>query len=168
MEPWEIHPALVHFPIALLLGAVAVDIYARARHSVGAGQVAAGLLIAGVLTGLVTGLAGLLAFYTVPSAHTEAAHDRVIWHLGLALASVVLFAGVAWLRWRGRRDLPSAGTLVAGLVAAVLLGVAGYLGGQIVYHGGMGIEPQILSGDLKHHHHEADHSHAETGDHHDH
>src|SRR5262249_41830512 len=104
MEPWEIHPSLVHFPIALLLGGVALDLYARARGSVTAGQVATGLYIAGVLLGLVTGLAGFLAFFTVPAAHTEQAHDRVIWHLSFALASVVLFAGVAWLRWRGRRE----------------------------------------------------------------
>ena len=65
--------------------------------------------VAGVLSGLVTGLAGFLAFFTVPSSHTETAHDRVIWHLALALASVLLFAGVAWVRWRGRRELPPAG-----------------------------------------------------------
>lgn len=26
--PWEAHPATVHFPIAFLLGAVALDLYA--------------------------------------------------------------------------------------------------------------------------------------------
>jgi uncharacterized membrane protein len=153
MELWEIHPALVHFPIALLLSAVCLDLYARVRQRVVAGQVATGLFIAGVLSGLVAGLAGLVAFFTVPAAHTELAHDRVIWHLSFALASVVLFAVVAWLRWRGWRELPSVGTLAVAVVAAVLLGVAGYLGGHIVYHGGMGIDPAILAPELKEHHH---------------
>jgi hypothetical protein len=31
MELWEIHPSLVHFPIALLIAALCADIYARAR-----------------------------------------------------------------------------------------------------------------------------------------
>jgi uncharacterized membrane protein len=159
MQPWEIHPSLVHFPIALLLSGVAADLYARARHSV----TAAGLLIAGVLVGLVTGLAGFLAFFTVPSSHTETAHDRILWHLALALASVLLFAGVTWVRWRGRRDLPSPGALVGEVAAALLLGVAGYLGGHIVYHGGMGIEPNILSPELRHHAHEAGEQHTGTG-----
>ncbi len=167
MEPWEIHPSIVHFPIALLLSAVALDIYARARGSAGAGRAAVGLFVAGVLTGLVTGLAGVLAFYTAPSAHTEAAHDRVIWHLGLALASVVLFAVVAFVRWRGRRELPSTGALLAGVVAALLLTAAGYLGGHIVYHGGMGIDPNILAPELKQHHHEGGERPHPGGDHHE-
>ena len=41
------------------------------RGSLSAGHVATGLYLAGVLMGLVSGLAGVLAFYTVPSAHTE-------------------------------------------------------------------------------------------------
>jgi uncharacterized membrane protein len=102
---------------------------------------------------LFAGLAGLLAFYTVPSAHTEQAHDQVIWHLGLALASVVLFAAVAWVRWRSRRVLPSAGSLLAGVIAVGLLAAAGYLGGHIVYHGAMGVEPDLLSPQLTEQHH---------------
>jgi uncharacterized membrane protein len=170
MELWEIHPSLVHFPIALLIAGLCTDFYARARHSLGAGHVATGLYVGGVAMGLVTGLAGLLAFYTVPSAHTEGAHDQVIWHLGLALASVVLFAGVAWIRWRGWSELPSAGSLVAGVVAVGLLTVAGYLGGHIVYHGAMGVEPDLLSPRLTQHHHggTSEVQQAYAGDHHRH
>jgi uncharacterized membrane protein len=117
--------------------------------------------------GLVTGLAGLLAFYTVPSAHTEQARDQVVWHLGLALASVVLFAGVAWLRWRGWRELPSVGSLVVSVVAVGLLIAAGYLGGHIVYHGAMGVEPDLLSRELTQQHHSGANvvQHASGGDH---
>jgi uncharacterized membrane protein len=152
MEPWEIHPSLVHFPIALLIAALCTDVYARARRSLSAGQVATGLYVAGVVAGLVTGLAGFLAFYTVPSAHTEQARDQVVWHLSLALGSVVLFGGVAWVRWRGWRELPSVSSLAVSLVAVGLLTAAGYLGGHIVYHGAMGIEPDLLSPQLTQHH----------------
>jgi uncharacterized membrane protein len=168
VELWEIHPSLVHFPIGLLVAALCTDLYARARHSPSAGHVGTGLYVAGVASGLVTGLAGALAFYTVPSAHTEQAHDQVIWHLGLALASVVLFAGVAWIRWRGWNELPSVGSLVVSLVAVGLLVAAGYLGGHIVYHGAMGIEPDLLSPRLTQHHQTGadETTHASTGDHH--
>jgi len=170
MEPWEIHPSLVHFPIALLTAGLCTDIYARARRNLSAGHVATGLYVAGVVTGLVTGLAGLLAFYTVPSAHTEQAHGQVIWHLGLALASVVLFAGVAWVRWRGWGELPSVGLLVLSLVAVGLLTAAGYLGGHIVYHGAMGDEPGLLSPRLTQQHHSgaAEQQHASVRDYHGH
>jgi len=145
MELWEIHPSLVHFPIALLIAGLCTDVYARARRSLSAGHAATGLYVGGVVMGLVTGLAGVLAFYTVPSAHTEQARDQLIWHLGLALVSVVLFAGVAWVRWRGWNALPSVGSLAVSLVAVALLTAAGYLGGHIVYHGAMGVEPNLLS-----------------------
>ena len=164
MELWEIHPSLVHFPIALLIAGLCTDLYARARRSPSAGHVATGLYVAGVATGLVTGLAGVLAFYTVPSAHTEQAHDQVVWHLGLALASVVLFAGVAWVRWRGWSELPSIGSLVVSLVAVGLLTAAGYLGGHIVYHGAMGIEPDLLSPRLTQHHQSGAHEAPRTSD----
>src|SRR5262245_20848989 len=149
MELWEIHPSLVHFPIALLIAGLCVDLYAWSRGSLSAGHVATGLYVAGVLMGLVTGLAGLLAFYTVPSTHTEQAHNEVIWHLGLALASVLLFAGVAWMHWRGWRELPSAGSVALSVVAVGLLAAAGYLGGHIVYHGAMGVEPNLVSAQLQ-------------------
>ena len=171
MEPWEIHPSLVHFPIALLIAGLCTDLYARARRSLSAGHVATGLYVAGVVAGLVTGLAGVLAFYTVPSAHTEQAHDQVLWHLGLALAAVVLFAVVAWVRWRGWGELPSVGALVVSVVAVGLLTAAGYLGGHIVYHGAMGVEPDLLSPRLAKHHHGggADETqHVSGGDHHGH
>lgn len=153
MELWEIHPSLVHFPIGLLIAGLCADLYARARRNLSAGHIATGLYVSGVVAGLVTGLAGMLAFYTVPSSHTEQAHDQVVWHLGLALASVVLFAGVAWVRWRGWSELPSDGSLVVGLVAVGLLIAAGYLGGHIVYHGAMGVEPHLLSPQLTQHPH---------------
>jgi uncharacterized membrane protein len=167
IEIWEIHPSLVHFPIALFLSAVVLDLYAWARGQLPSAQVATGLLIAGVLMGLLTGLAGFLAFYTVPSTHTEQAHDLVVWHLGLALAAVVLFAVAAFVRWRAWQIPPAAWTRVVELVAAGLLVAAGYLGGHIVYHGGMGIDPDILSSQLKedHHHHESSDQHPDQGEH---
>jgi uncharacterized membrane protein len=73
IEPWELHPMLVHFPIAFLIGGVLLDLYAWARGSAALMHVATELLIAGVLTGLVTAAAGWLALETVP-AHTEQAH----------------------------------------------------------------------------------------------
>jgi uncharacterized membrane protein len=69
-QPWEIHPALNHLPIALLLGGVILDLWAWGRGRPALAQVATGMLVAGVLTGVLTALAGLLAYFTVP-AHTE-------------------------------------------------------------------------------------------------
>ena len=166
MPLWEIHTSLVHFPIALLLSAVALDLYAAWRRQVGLARVATGLIVAGVLLGLLTGLAGSLAFFTAPDTHTEEAHHRVYWHLGLALGSVVLFAVAALVRWRSWAVLPSGGIVLLGVIAGGLLIAAGYLGGDVVYHGGWGITPGILSPELRegHHHGESHGGHDGHGD----
>lgn len=50
--PWEWHPSTVHFPIAFLVGAVALDLYAwwrgRADHARIATGLMAGCVVAGV------------------------------------------------------------------------------------------------------------------------
>lgn len=72
--PWEWHPATVHFPVAFLLGAVALDLYAWHRGRADLVRAATGLIAAGTLLGLVAVATGLLAFFTVP-AHTAEAHN---------------------------------------------------------------------------------------------
>jgi uncharacterized membrane protein len=171
MTAWEVHPALVHFPIALLICALFLDLYAGWRHQLILDPVVTGLYVAGIAFGIVTALAGLLAFYTAPPAHTQNAHHLLYWHLGLAVGSVLLFTLIAWRRWARwtRRQLPPSTTSrLLSIVAATVLGVAAYLGGMIVYHGGYGIDPHILSQQLKEHHHHGGDHHAEEPTEHQH
>lgn len=144
IEPWELHPMLVHFPIAFLLGGVAVSLYARWRGRPALEQTATVLLIAGVLSGVVTALAGLLALYTVPDSHTEEAHYLMGWHLWLQAASLVLFACAAWLRWRARDAPPGFAVRAVGWVAAVVLVIGSGVSGYTVYHGGAGIDAALM------------------------
>ena len=157
LEPWELHPALNHFPIAFLLGAVILDLYAWWWGKESLLPIATGLLVAGVLTGVITALSGLLSFFTVP-AHTLRAHELMYWHLAIQAASLLLFAWSAWLRWRGRISSPTVGARAIGLVAAALLSVGSAIGGYIVYHGGAGVDPMILAPELR-----GGHSHLGQG-----
>lgn len=154
IEPWELHPMLVHFPIAFLLGGVLLDLYAWARGSAALMHVATELLIAGVITGLATAAAGWLAIETVP-AHTEQAHMLMYWHLYVQLASVGLFAVVCYLRWRRWDAAPGGAARVLGWVAAIGLSVGAGIGGYVVYHGGAGVMPKLLAPEVieSHHHH---------------
>jgi uncharacterized membrane protein len=157
IEPWEIHPMLVHFPIAFLLGGVALDLYAGRRpERLGLVRTATGLLVAGVLTGVAAALAGVWAFFVVP-AHTDEAHRLMYWHLGVQLAALVLFGYVAWVRWRDRAGAPTRAARVAGWVGALALTVGSGIGGYIVYHGGAGVEPRLLAPDLHGGHPHGDH-----------
>ncbi|MHB1033421.1 MAG: DUF2231 domain-containing protein [Pirellulales bacterium] len=167
--PWEIHPALVHFPIALLLCGVALDLYAWWRRRSDLERIATGLLAAGVLTGVLAALAGFLAWWTMPSSHTEEAHVLMYWHLGLQVVSIVSFAWVVLVRWLRRQPSPSNSSRGVGLIAAAILVVGAYLGGSVVYHGGAGIDPAILAPELRGHHHGAEgHGHPSSSEpHHD-
>jgi uncharacterized membrane protein len=140
--PWEIHPATVHFPIAFLIGGVLLDLWAMRRPGSGLARIATGLLVTGVITGLFVGLAGLLAFFTLPESHTEASHNAMYWHLGIQVVALLLFAGVCWARWGAA--VPGIGARVVGWVATVLLVVGSAFGGWIVYHGGAGIDADLM------------------------
>jgi uncharacterized membrane protein len=144
--PWEAHPPTVHFPIAFLLGAVALDLYAWRRGRADLARVATGLLVAGVIAGVVAAAAGLLAFFTVP-AHTEEAHRLMYWHLGLMVGVLAVFAGVAVARRRA--GPPGPGSRVAGLLGAAVLLAGAYLGGGLVYRGGAGVDPAVLAPEVR-------------------
>lgn len=146
LPPWEAHPATVHFPIAFLIGAAALDLYAWWKGRADLARIATGLTAAGVATGVVAAATGLLAFFTVP-AHTPEAHRLMYWHLGVVAAAVTVFAGVAVAR--RRNEPPAAWARIVGLFGAVVLLVGAYLGGSLVYRGGAGVDPAILAPEVR-------------------
>jgi uncharacterized membrane protein len=146
MRTWEIHPAVVHFPIAFLLGGVALDLFGL--HSEAAVAAATYLLLAGLATGAVSAVTGVISYYTVPGNHTEQAHQRIYWHIWAMVTAVVLFAVVCFVRWQNP-SVVSPLIRGLGLAAAAILTFGGYVGGKLVYQGGLGIEPTILKPDLR-------------------
>lgn len=160
MHLWEIHPAVVHFPLAFILAAAALDLRALITQRPRPDAVAAGLLLAGAITGLVAAPLGLLAYFTVP-AHTEGAHRMMFWHGGLAVATIVLALPVGAVRWRRRSVSASPLLRLATVACAVLVGITGFLGGHIILRGGAGVDPAILSEEVRTgHSHQHGHEHG--------
>jgi len=169
MNTWELHPAFVHFPIALLLSGVVLDLYGWRKKREDLSRVAFGLLVAGVIMGLLTIITGVMAYYTVP-AHTEAAHERMTWHIWIQSIAIGVFGLMCLLRWKHRKSLVAPRALFLSVSAAVLLIVGSYLGAWIVYRGGAGVDPAILSHAVReghHHHHGGDADTDHDSDHHD-
>jgi len=137
-----------------------LDLCAGWRHQENLTRAATAMILTGILTGLLTGVAGFLAFLTV-TAHTEKAHDLMYWHLAIQLASILIFAIVVWRRWQTVGP-PTGTTRLFGVFASVLLLVGSYIGGTIVYQGGAGVNPQILSAEVREHSHGGNghHSHS--------
>jgi len=153
-KPWELHPMLVHFPIAFLLGATVLMFWAVRRPSEMLHRSVAGLLLAGVFFGWLAAAAGGLAYFTVP-AHTEEGHGLMLWHLGFGLTVLSLFTWVSIARWRRRETSATKLQLVVTFVGVVLLMLTGHVGGLIVFRHGAGVDPKILSREIR-----GGHSHA--------
>lgn len=146
----NIHPFLVHFPVALFTAALFADVLLVARFRKGWLDRAAlsGFAIAAVLS-LATAWSGKLAADSLTPGLDEAAAAAVGNHGDWAFATVVLFFAVALVRlealWRDRANpLPRLNrarllSLPLALVAeGCLLATAGR-GGELVYRHGVGV-----------------------------
>ena len=142
--PWpfpmeSVHPMVVHFPIALLLAAVGLDLAALGLKRPGLHRVALWNLALGTLG------AGL-AVATGLQAEDVAKHSFEIWqvialHKRLGISTLIL--GLMTVSWRlAKRDrLTSRArilTTLAMLAMTMTLAYGAYLGGRLVYEFGVG------------------------------
>lgn len=146
MSIWELHPAVIHFPIAFLIGGVVLDLFGSRKEPLV--RAATYLILAGIVAAVVAIATGLIAFYTVPANHTQHAHDWIMYHLYANLTAAVLFVIVGIARWR-RPAVISPIIRGLGVVAMLVLFAGAYIGGDVVYHGGMGIDEAILKPGLR-------------------
>jgi len=160
----HLHPIVIHFPLALLLSGGLFSLASRLiRHEEtrNAFQVAgAWNFRIGVLSLLPALLTGWAAYQTV--AHDAPSHAAMTLHRNWALATGVVFLGVAAWRDRGK-DWPSGWLTWIGLVLGlVLLGVTGYLGGNLVYRHGLGVQSLPASEGKAHSHDSEGHGHGDA------
>lgn len=135
------HPAAVHFPIAL--GITATLLFALAASGRGGPAIAPAarlLLQLAALAALVTAVLGWLAFESVD--HDAAGHAVMLRHRAWALASAGGLILVAlWESWRQARKLPvSRLSWLPMLLVAGGLAHTGWLGGEMVYRHGIGVD----------------------------
>jgi uncharacterized membrane protein len=155
----NVHPMIVHFPIAFLTAFLLLEIIGVTRKSVAVRQVASGMLYLGALGAVAAAVAGLIAEETVP--HGAAVHEIMEWHerLGLTVATLSVALAV-WRAVSGARFSRMAQALhlfLAGIVAACLFFGAD-LGGLMVYQYGVGVQ-SLQQADDHHHQHAAGHDH---------
>jgi uncharacterized membrane protein len=131
-----LHPAAVHFPIALLsLGLVPAFLSRRgARPELS--FAASWLLWLGTLSAWVAAGLGVLAESTAP--HVPAAWEALADHKALGLWTAGVFTVLALWRWRWPRKGPAL-FLVAWFAAAGLIFATAKEGGEVVFTHGMGV-----------------------------
>lgn len=134
-----LHPMLIHFPVAALIGLVATDLaYIFTADPFWA---RAGLWLAGTgaLGGWISGLAGLVDLTTVPRIR------RLVSAWSHAILAVMLLS-LATFNWLLRVDGPESRILPWGvyvsLLTALLIFVTAVFGARLVYEYAVGVDTE--------------------------
>lgn len=160
------HPLFVHFPIALLLSAIAfylLGILFRRESLLGTGK---WTLFAGTVSAVVTVWTGLQAANTV--AHGGDTHQIMMAHqyLGFAVLGISTVLSV-WVIFT-KANLPQKGKEFF-FIALILLGFViiqqSDLGGRMVFLNGVGVGKKSMMAEESHSH---DQDGEEAADHHNH
>lgn len=131
-----IHPMLIPYPFALLSSAAAFDVSASVAGRPSLAQTASHLSTAGLVSALVAAVPGLIDYFGTVPRHTKARRSAT--QHALLNVSALLCFGLAETRRRDDATLPQTG-LALEVVGTGLLSVAGWLGGELVYHDQMGV-----------------------------
>lgn len=132
----EVHPSVVHFPIAFLPLAIGADAIGRAtdnRSLMAVGRTAIALAAGGAA---IAGATGLIAQQEVDA--DGRALDLLVTHRNLNLVALAGATALAVTRWTAKK--PGIGYLLAGLASVALVGYTAYLGGHMVYEYGVGVK----------------------------
>ena len=133
-----IHPMLVALPIGLWIFSLASDvIYAMGWGGVTWKETALFTMAGGIVGALLAAVPGLIDLLSITNGKVK---KIGIWHMSLNLVVVALYAINFWFRYSAS---VSAGTTIwLSVIGIGLLGVSGWLGGEMVYVHGVAVEPQ--------------------------
>lgn len=136
-----IHPAITDFPIALLPLALLWDAIALWQNGDFWWKAAFWTLVAGLAAALPTATTGFLDYVTLD--RSSRAFRTATSHMLVMLTAVSLFAGSAVAQGGPSEVSGGQAALVVSLaiLGVLLLGVGGWLGGELVYREGVGVEP---------------------------
>ena len=133
-----LHPMLVVYPLGLLSTAVIFDLIHMINNNPTLSVVSYWMIAAGLVGGLLAAVIGLWEWLAVPD--DSRAKGVGMWH-GLGNATiVVLFALSWWLRTGVQDNAPSALAFILSLLGFGLALVTGWLGGELVYRLGIGVD----------------------------
>jgi len=151
----NIHPLFIHFPIALLSVSLLFEVVGTIRKNQALQNAGWWTFVVGVVALAAAITTGLIAESTV--AHTDEAHDLILQHRNLGIASGIFF--VVLLIWRvaQKGELPVSVVFrsiypVIFVLAVALLLTGAHLGGKLVYEFGVGTSISAAS----HHDHDDD------------
>lgn len=132
-----IHPMLIPFPVASLVGVLVSDLIFSANGNTFWAEASRWLLLVGVVTGALAAIFGLIDFLTIRRVREY----RIAWihFLGNAAAIVLSLINLL-LRPNPTDGIPTVGIILSVVVALILV-VTGWLGGELSYRHKIGVLP---------------------------
>jgi uncharacterized membrane protein len=125
-----LHPLLVTFPIAFLVGALGTDVGYWMTGDLFWARASIWLIGAGFISGIVAGLAGTLDFLRIDRVRQR----RAGWFHMIGNVAALVLTLVNWiLRLNSQAAAIVPTGLVISLVVASLLGITGWYGAELIY-----------------------------------
>ncbi len=123
-----VHPILIPFPIVLFVLALVSDVVARFDTTAPLAKLGTLFVGAGLATGILAAIAGILDFRTAQLDHAARRAGRK--HLIVAIALLVIFNVDLALRMRSPDNNA---ILPITIVGTVVLAIVGFIGGHLVF-----------------------------------
>jgi uncharacterized membrane protein len=131
-----IHPMLIPFPIVCFIGVLVTDIVFLNNHDAGWATASRYLLGIGIVMAALAAVAGLTDF--MGSDRIRSLGDAVK-HMLANVTAVVLEIVNFFVRLNNNDAIGGIGIILSAIVVLILL-YSGWLGGQLVYRHGVGVD----------------------------
>jgi uncharacterized membrane protein len=132
------HPMIIPYPFAFLSGAAAFDVAAAALDNDRLADTARHLTTTGIAMALVAAVPGLIDYVTtVPAGKPRNTATK---HMISNLTALACFAAAANARGDDRQARPA--VLALELIGTAMLSIGGWLGGSLVYHHDIAVDPR--------------------------
>ena len=164
----NIHPLLVHFPIAFLSAFFVLDLAGSLFKKPNWRSVAGWLLYLGAIASVFTAAAGLIAAHSVPHGSDVHGFMENHEHYGITVVILALLLS-AWRAIKHGVIMGAANTLFL-ILAGIMCGIMALgadLGGLMVYRYGVAVSAVKMSPESLMHMHDSDDDHQHIHDHHE-
>jgi uncharacterized membrane protein len=131
-----IHPMIVVLPMGLWIFSLVADLIAFIGWRTPWHEVALYTMAGGVVGAFIAAVPGLIDLFSIKEKKSR---GLAVYHLIVNLLATVLFAFNVYLR--ATRDLGDILPLSLSIAAIALMGIGGWLGGELVYVHGVGVDP---------------------------
>lgn len=140
-----LHPLLVTFPIAFLIGAFLTDLAFQGTSDAFWARASIWLIGAGLVGGVLAALAGFIDF--LASARIRSL--SLVWYhlIGNAIA-LVLSAISLYLRIASEAPVVTGTELFLSVLVVVIFAVTGWLGGELVFRHGVGMAAERSAAEI--------------------